>query len=105
MQKRIKDGFLQKSLNFPFLSSVNKYTYCAIREHKGNQMSEENKMAIKEHYKELKECQKILRELKRSADTNGTYNPYNIVYPYQAKIVHQIREILRQKIEEVSTKD
>lgn len=57
------------------------------------------KIPIKQHYVEIKECREILRELKRTVDTDGCYCPYNKVYPHQAEVVHEIREILRQKIE------
>ena len=57
------------------------------------------KIEISEHLEDIKEIRKIMRELKRTVDTNGTYCPYNKVYPWQAQVVRDIREILREKIE------
>jgi len=59
----------------------------------------EEEIEVPKHLQEIKEIQKILRELKRTTDTDGCYNPYNLVYPYIAKVVHEVRELLKVKIE------
>ena len=56
-------------------------------------------IGVSQHLRELKECQQILRNLTKTVDTDGCYCPYNKVYPHQAKVVHEIREILKEKIE------
>lgn len=57
------------------------------------------KIGLEQHYKELEECKHILDEIKKTADTNGAYCPYNKTYPCQANVVHEIRKILSSKIE------
>lgn len=54
---------------------------------------------VLEHLEEIKEIRKILLELRRTVDTDGCYCPYNKVYSRQAKVVHEIREKLREEIE------
>jgi len=62
---------------------------------------------IKQHLKELKECKRIFRELQPytideqpSGDIiDGRYTPYTLSYEVIADVVHQIREILRERIE------
>lgn len=62
-------------------------------------MSESTKISISEHLEEIREIQKIMRELKRTIETDGSYCPYNKVYPWQAEVVHEVRQILHDKIE------
>lgn len=63
------------------------------------EMQKLEKIQVHQYLTEIKEIKHILKELERTAETNGCYCPYNKVYPCQARVVHQIREILREKIE------
>jgi len=43
----------------------------------------------------IKESLKILRELKRTEETDGCYNPFNKTHPAIAEAVHKVYEILK----------
>ena len=58
-----------------------------------------NKISVDVHLDDIKDIQTILRELKKTVETDGAYCPYNKTYPCQARVVHQIRRILHDEIE------
>lgn len=62
-------------------------------------MSESTKIPISRHLEDIREIERIMRELKRTVETDGTYCSYNKVYPWQAEVVHEVRQILHDKIE------
>jgi len=66
---------------------------------KVSQPKKKQKIAIDCHYDDLKESIQILRKLKKTVDSDGTYCPFNKTYPHQADVAHRIRQILREEIE------
>lgn len=58
------------------------------------------RLAVMEHCQEIVECMEILDELSKTAESYGEYCPYNLTFPYQRDVVHEVREILRKKVEE-----
>lgn len=54
-------------------------------------------------YEEADECIHILRELKRTEDTSGCYNPFNKSFPRIASVVHTLRKVLKQRVENQNT--
>ena len=58
----------------------------------------EGKISPEIHVLEIDECLQILRELKRTIETDGRYCPYNWTFPYQAKVVHELLAFLTKKI-------
>jgi len=57
-----------------------------------------SEISISQHLEEIKETKRILRELERTVETNGCYCPFNKTYPWQAKVIHEVTEILRNKL-------
>lgn len=63
------------------------------------------KIPLEQHLNELKECRRIFREIQphidiiKSHPSNTRYTPYTLSYEEIANAVHEIREILRNKIE------
>jgi hypothetical protein len=56
-----------------------------------------NVFSFEQYTEDLKKCKKILREIQRTMDTDGCYNPYNKVAWFLGYIVHEARA----KLEEV----
>jgi len=54
---------------------------------------------IQQFYEDLKKCRKILRELQRTMDTDGCYNPFN----KDAEAVCDAAKSCRQTLERIET--
>lgn len=57
------------------------------------------KIPVSQHLEELRESRSILKKLEQTTETDGCFCPFNKTYPHQAEVVHEVREILRTKIE------
>ena len=55
-------------------------------------------MFVNPFEQDLKEIRKILRELDRTEETHGEYNPYNLTHPYVQKIMHDTLEDLKVRV-------
>jgi len=65
-----------------------------------NELSDLKVKELREQFvDDVKKIKQIIKEIKRTDETEGCYNPYNVTFPYLVKLTHEIRIKLEAGVE------